>query len=332
MKNILITGGFGAIGSALAKKLSENKKNKIFIIDNFSSGYENNLLKKENIVKISGNLIEDNVIKDAFSNDINYIYHLAANFANQNSVDDPEKDLITNGLGTVKILEAATKYKISKILYSSSSCIYKPINEPFIENGPLTLTTPYAITKLLGEHYVYFYNAFKKIPSVIVRYFNSYGPGDYPGNFRSVVCNFFSKAINNEPLTITGDGLETRPFTYIDDIVNGTIMAMEKSNGEITKNYFNHPLDEKNIIYNISNPNTIKIKDLAEKINNLCQNKSGIKYESRRDWDVIRNRNVSVEKAKNELGFEASINIDEGLKRTLDWFKSSDYKKNNINK
>jgi len=331
MKNILITGGFGAIGSSLAKKLSENKKNKIFIIDNFSSGYESNLPSKENIVVINGNLIEDSVIEDVFSNGINYIYHLAANFANQNSVDNPEKDLITNGLGTLKILEAAAKYKISKILYSSSSCIYKPIDGPFLENGPLTLTTPYAITKLLGEHYVCFYNTFKKIPSVIVRYFNSYGPGDYPGNFRSVVCNFFAKALNNESLIITGDGLETRPFTYIDDIVNGTILAMEKSNSEDTRNYFNHPLNEKNIVYNISNPNTVKIKDLAKKINDLCQNKSSIKYVPRRDWDVIKNRNVFTDKAKNELGFEATINIDEGLKRTLEWFKSSYYKKN-INK
>ena len=332
MKNILITGGFGAIGAALAKKLSDDSNNKIIIIDNSSSGHESNLLERDNIVKICGSLTDDNVIKDAFSYKINLIYHLAANFANQNSVDNPEKDLITNGLGTIKILEAAVKYKINKILYSSSSCIYKPIDGPFVENGPLTLTTPYAITKLLGEYYIYFFNSFKKIPSVIVRYFNCYGPGDYPGKFRSVVCNFFWKAINGEQLTITGDGQETRPFTYIDDIVNGTILAMNNSDNKISKNYFNHPLEEKNLIYNILNPHTVKIKDLAEKINHLCQNKSGIVYQAMRDWDVIKNRNVSVNKASNDLNFNAKINIDEGLKKTLEWFKSKDFDPKNINK
>ena len=330
MSNILITGGFGVIGSALSKKLSQNKDNKIIVIDNSSSGNESNLFHNDNIIKIHGDLIDDKIINKAFSYNIKYIYHLAANFANQNSVDNPEKDLLTNGLGTIKILKAAEKYKINKILYSSSSCVYKPVDKPFVENGPLTLATPYAITKLLSEYYVYFYNTFKKIPSVIVRYFNCYGPGDYPGRFRSVVCNFFWKALNNEQLVITGDGSETRPFTYIDDIVNGTITAMEKSKNTIDTNYFNHPLDENNIVYNISNPSTVTIKDLAEKINKLCNNKSGIKYVPMRDWDVIKNRKALVEKAKIELGFEARVDIDEGLKKTFDWFKSSKFDSNNI--
>jgi len=331
MKNLLITGGTGAIGSNLVKKLSTKKDiNKLVILDNNSSGYENNLAQKENIILIKGSICDSWIIKQAFSHDITHVYHLAANFANQSSVDYPEKDLMTNGIGTIKLLEAAAENNVEKFLYSSSSCVYKPADTPFIEHGPIALTTPYAITKLLSEHYVSFYNKFKNLPAVVVRYFNNYGPGDYPGKFRSVICNFFWKALRGEPLIITGDGNETRPFTFVGDIVDGTILAMEKSESKTLDNFYCHPIDENdNLIYNIANSETIKIKDLAEKINILCENSAKTEYIPRRNWDVIPNRLVSAEKARKELGFEAKITLDEGLKKTLDWFYSNDFNKKN---
>ena len=331
MKSLLITGGTGAIGSNLVKKLSEKgDADKIVIIDDNSSGYHNNLIKKENIIFVKGSICDNWTLQQAFSHGITHVYHLAANFANQSSVDYPEKDLMTNGLGVIKLLEESVKNNVEKFLYSSSSCVYKPVDSPFIEHGPIALTTPYAITKLLSEHYVSFYNKFKDLPAVVIRYFNNYGPGDYPGKFRSVICNFFWAALRNEPLIITGDGSETRPFTFVNDIVDGTIIAMEKSESKKLENFYCHPIDENdNLIYNIANPEIITIKELAEKINSLCGNTAGIKYEPRRNWDVIPNRSVSAEKAKRELGFEAKVNIDEGLKKTLDWFSSNEFSKEN---
>ena len=330
MKNVLVTGGTGAIGANLVKKLSEQKDTKVIVLDNNSSGYHNNLIQKDNVTFVKGNICDNWVIDQAFTHDITPVYHLAANFANQSSVDFPEKDLTTNGIGIVKLLEASVKNNVKKFLYSSSSCVYKPVDSPFVEHGPIALTTPYAITKLLSEYYVTFYNKFKGLPCVIVRYFNNYGPGDYPGKFRSVICNFFWKALNNEPLVITGDGSETRPFTFVDDIVDGTMTAMEKSKEKIVENFYTHPIEEDdNLIYNIANPEIVKIKDLAEKVNALCGNSAGIEYQPRRNWDVIPNRSVSIDKAKKELQFNPKTNIDEGLKKTLDWFNSKEFKNEN---
>ena len=330
MKNVLVTGGTGAIGANLVKKLSEQKDTKVIVLDNNSSGYHNNLIQKDNVTFVKGNICDNWVIDQAFTHDITHVYHLAANFANQSSVDFPEKDLTTNGIGIVKLLEASVKNNVKKFLYSSSSCVYKPVDSPFVEHGPIALTTPYAITKLLSEYYVTFYNKFKGLPCVIVRYFNNYGPGDYPGKFRSVICNFFWKDLNNEPLVITGDGSETRPFTFVDDIVDGTMTAMEKSKEKIVENFYTHPIEEDdNLIYNIANPEIVKIKDLAEKVNALCGNSAGIEYQPRRNWDVIPNRSVSIDKAKKELQFNPKTNIDEGLKKTLDWFNSKEFKNEN---
>ena len=291
MKNILVTGGTGAIGSNLVKKLLvKEDTNKVIILDDNSSGYHNNLIQNDKIIFVKGNVCDSSVIEQAFSNNITHVYHLAANFANQSSVDFPEKDLMTNGIGIIKILEASAKNNVKKFLYSSSSCVYKPVDSPFVEHGPIALTTPYAITKLLSEYYVTFYNKFKGLPAVVVRYFNNYGPGDYPGKFRSVVCNFFWKALRNEPLIITGDGSETRPFTFVDDIVDGTIIAMEKSEEKVVENFYSHPIEkDDNLIYNIANPEVVKIKDLAEKVNDVCGSTACIKYQPRRNWDVIPN-------------------------------------------
>ena len=331
MKNILVTGGTGAIGSNLVKKLTEKgSADKTVILDDNSSGYHNNLTQKDNIIFVKGNICNDWVLEQAFSHDISHVYHLAANFANQSSVDYPEKDLMTNGVGIIKLLEASVKNNVEKFLYSSSSCVYKPVDSPFVEHGPIALTTPYAITKLLSEYYVTFYNKFKGLPAVVVRYFNNYGPGDYPGKFRSVICNFFWRALKNKPLIITGDGNETRPFTFVEDLVDGTIIAMEKSEHKTLENFYSHPIDkDDNLIYNIANPEVVKIKDLAEKINSLCGNTAGIEYQPRRNWDVIPNRSVCIEKASKELGFRPKINIDEGLEKTLSWFSSEKFKKEN---
>lgn len=331
MKNILVTGGTGAIGSNLVKKLLvKEDTNKVIILDDNSSGYHNNLIQNDKIIFVKGNVCDSWVIEQAFTHEITHVYHLAANFANQSSVDFPEKDLMTNGIGIIKLLEASVKNNVKKFLYSSSSCVYKPVDSPFVEHGPIALTTPYAITKLLSEYYVTFYNKFKDLPCVVVRYFNNYGPGDYPGRFRSVICNFFWKALRKEPLVITGDGSETRPFTFVDDIVDGTMVAMEKSEEKIVKNFYSHPIEEDdNLIYNIANPEVIKIKDLAEKVNDVCGNTAGIEYQPRRNWDVIPNRSVCVEKAVKELGFNPKVNIDEGLKKTLQWFSSEEFKNEN---
>ena len=233
----------------------------------------------------------------------------------------------TNGIGVVKVLQASVENKIEKFLGTSSSCVYKPGDNAFIEDGPVELTTPYAITKMLSEYYISFYSKFHKLSSVIIRPFNSYGPGDVPGRFRSVVPNFFLKAIKGLPLTITGDGSETRPFTYVQDIVNGLVCAMNNSPDIKLKTFGGHPIDKNDtLVYNIGNDTSITILELAEKINEICENKAGVEFIPRRDWDKFPNRAVQNDKAKNDLDFKIKYDVDTGLRLTYEWFKDQNFK------
>ena len=327
-KTILVTGVAGAIGSNLVNTIIDNCE-KLIILDDFSSGHSDNLeyLNSEKVHIVDGDICVQSVIDKAFSYGINQVYHLAANFANQNSVDNTEKDLRTNGVGIVKVLQASVENKIEKFLTTSSSCVYKPSNNPFIETASIELTTPYAITKMLSEYYTSFYSKFHNLSSVIVRPFNSYGPGDLPGRFRSVVPNFFIKAMNGLPLVITGDGSETSPFTYVQDIVNGLICAMNNSPNVKLKTFGGHPVDEDDsLVYNIGNDTSITILELAEKINEICQNKAGVEFIPRRDWDKFPKRAVQLDKSKNDLNFEIQYDVDTGLKLTYQWFKTQNFK------
>ncbi len=325
MSKILVTGGAGAIGSNLVRKLIE-RGDQVVVIDDVSSGNFDHLSGLDNLLTIDGSIVDQRSIAQAFSYGIDEVYHLAVNFANQNSVDNPEKDLMTNGIGTVKILEAAVRYKVDKFLLSSSSCVYRPADKPFAEGDDVELTTPYAITKMLSEYYVLFFSKFHNLPSVIVRYFNNYGPGDVPGQFRGVVPNFMYKAMNNKPLTITGDGSETRPFTFVDDIVDGTIRAMEKGT-KISPSFSGHPPEiDNNIVYNIGNDKSHTILEFAETLNKVCNNSAGIEFLPKRDWDMFPKRAVNNDKARDELGFDITYDLTKGLTITYDWFKKQNFK------
>lgn len=331
-KRILVTGGSGAIGSNLVRALlSRNDTDVVVTLDNHSSGHKENLFEHGKLIQVEGDITSDETLNEVFSHGITHVYHLAANFANQNSVNNPVKDLNTNGIGVVKLLEKSVANNVKKLLYSSSSCVYKPTGEPFKETSPLMLTTPYAITKLLSEQYVTFFNKYKGLPAVVVRYFSNYGPGDYPGRFRSVIPNFMWKAMHGEPITITGTGDETRPFTYVEDLVDGTILAMEKSPEKCVDNHYSLPIDEEdNLIYNIGTEKAVSMKELAEKVNALCGGKSEIVYVPRRDWDVVPHRPVDAGKARRVLGHEARVDIDEGLKRTYEWFLSDEFNRGRV--
>jgi nucleoside-diphosphate-sugar epimerase len=331
-KHILVTGGTGAIGSRLVQKIAERDEHDLLVVlDNNSSGHEDNVSKDEKLIRVVGDIADDKTLDEAFSHGITHVYHLAANFANQNSVDNTEKDLRTNGMGTVKMLEHAKKHGVERFLYSSSSCIYMPTEKPFSETGPIQLSTPYAITKMLGEYYTTFYHKFHGVSSVIVRYFSSYGPGDYPGRFRSVIPNFIYRARNGESLTITGTGEETRPFTFVDDTVDGTIAAMEKAPKRELKNFYTHPLaEDDNLVYNIGNEKTITMNELARIINEATGNKAPVEYVPKRDWDVQPHRALDASKARKELGFEAKVGVEEGVKRSIEWFESPDFNTDHI--
>ena len=227
-KTILVTGGAGAIGGNLCRKLSELNAKKVIILDDLSSSYEWNIPKAKNIMFVKGSILDDEMLKRVFKEKPEYVFHLAAHFANQNSVDNPEIDLMVNGMGILKVLEYAQLVDIKRFVYSSSGCGVYGLDSkmPFEEHDTsVSLHTPYQVTKLIGELYTNYFHNLYGMPIVNARFFNVFGPGEVPGRYRNVIPNFFYWAMNGKPLPITGDGTETRDWTYVDDIISG-LLAM----------------------------------------------------------------------------------------------------------
>lgn len=308
-KTVLVTGGAGCVGSNLTKKLSQYA-GKVIILDNLDSAYEWNIPKTDNIDFIKGDILNDEILKRVFKEKPDYIFHLAAHFANQNSVDNPELDLMVNGMGILKVLEYAQLVGVTRFVYSSSGCGVYGLNSsiPFKENDiSISLHTPYQLTKLLGELYTnYFYNLYD-LPIVNARFFNVFGPGEVPGKYRNVIPNFMYWAMTNQPLPITGDGSETRDWTYVDDIINGLLSmgVVDEAVGEAI---------------NLGSGKETRVIDMANIVNGLTGNKEGMVYISRREWDAKTNLLSSIEKAKKILNYNPKTSFQDGLKKTHSWF------------
>ncbi|MCM8819527.1 MAG: NAD-dependent epimerase/dehydratase family protein, partial [Candidatus Omnitrophica bacterium] len=252
-------------------------------------------------------------LKRVFFEKPQIVFHLAAFFANQNSIDHPEADLMVNGLGTLKILEYSVFTGVEKFIYASSGCsIYGsnsplPLKEEFMS---MHLSTPYQITKMLGELYCNFFYHHYGLKIVKTRFFNSYGPGEIPGQYRNVIPNFIYWALQKKVLPITGTGNETRDFTYVGDIVDGLLRA----------GYFKEAIGED---INLASGKEIKIIELAQIINKFTRNKSGIKFVNKRKWDTKTRLLASVEKAKRVIGYIPKMNFEDGIKETIKWFKDN---------
>ncbi len=307
---ILVTGGAGAIGGNLCQALSSLGAKKVIILDNLASSYEWNIPQAPNISFVRGDILDDESLKRVFKEKPDYVFHLAAHFANQNSVDNPEKDLMVNGMGILKVLQYAHLVDVERFIYASSGCgIYGLDSKmPFKEHDiSIKLYTPYQVTKMLGELYTNYFHNLYGLPIVNARFFNSYGPGEVPGKYRNVIPNFFYWSMNGLPLPITGTGDETRDFTYVGDIVNGLVkMAIhEQAVGEAI---------------NLGSGKETRIIDLAQWINELTGNKAGIIFKERRDWDK-KNRLLScIDKAGNILGYIPQTEFHKGLEETHRWF------------
>jgi nucleoside-diphosphate-sugar epimerase len=312
-KTVLVTGGAGCVGSNLCKRLAELEAKEIIILDDLSSAYEWNIPKAKNISFVEGSILDDEMLKRVFKKRPQYVYHLAAHFANQNSVDNPEKDLLVNGLGILKVLEHAQLVDVDRFVYSSSGCgVYGLESKmPFEEHDiSISLHTPYQVTKLLGELYTNYFHNLYEMPVVNARFFNVFGPGEVPGRYRNVIPNFMYWAMNGQPLPITGDGSETRDWTYVGDIVNGLLSmgVEEQAIGQAI---------------NLGSSKEHKVVDMARMVNELAGNKAGIKFVERRDWDVKKRLCSSIGRAQTILDYSPTVSFEDGLKNIHSWFKDN---------
>ncbi len=311
-KLVLVTGGAGAIGSNLVRALAELGA-QILVVDDLSSGVRWNVPSLPNVLFVEGSILDEVVLKRVFFEKPQIVFHLAAFFANQNSVDHPERDLMVNGLGTLRMLEYSVLTNVERFIYASSGCsIYGsdsplPLREEFMS---MHLSTPYQITKMLGELYCNFFYNHYGLKVVKPRFFNSYGPGEVPGQYRNVIPNFIYWAMKGLPLPITGTGEETRDFTYVGDIVDGLLRA----------GVFESAIGQE---FNLASGKETRIIDLAHMINDLTGNKAGIRYAQRRKWDTKSRLLASIDRARELIGYEPSTPFEEGLRRTIQWFREN---------
>ncbi|HBB95716.1 MAG TPA: nucleotide sugar epimerase [Blastocatellia bacterium] len=312
-KTVLITGGSGAIGSNLTRAIANLKARLVVVLDDLSAAYEWNIPPLSNVLFVKGSVTDEVALKRVFAVKPNIVYHLAAFFANQNSVDYPQRDLMTNGLGTLLVYQYAQMCGTERVVYASSGCsIYGsaaplPLKEDFMS---MHLTTPYQITKMLGELYANFFYHHYGLPVVKTRFFNSYGPGEVPGQYRNVIPNFIFWALSGLPLPFTGSGEETRDFTYVMDIVDALLRA----------GYFEKAVGQE---MNIASGSEVNILEMAERINELTGNTAGIVRAAPRVWDTKKRLLGCIDRAKEVIGYEPKMAFEEGLLTTIQWFRDN---------
>lgn len=311
-KKILLTGGAGFIGSKLCKILSNN--NEILIYDslNRNSIKSTNLLNEDNIKLVKGDILDLNFLKrtiDEFKPNI--VIHLAAIAGIDTVIKNPVNTMKVNMIGTYNILEVLKDHKIDRFIDFSTSEVFGAyaykVNEGHTTNlapvGEARWT--YSVSKLAGEHLAHSYYKDYGIPAVTVRPFNIYGPGQVG---EGAIHQFVIKAINNEQIQIHGEGDQIRSWCYIEDFIEGIILC----------------LDNKKAIgqaFNIGNPRgTITIDMLAKLIKRIAKSKSEIVYVPKTYVDVEL-RIPSIEKAKGVLGFIPKYDLDEGLEKTIKWYR-----------
>lgn len=299
----LIIGGAGAIGSYLSRELVKMNHD-ITVLDNLSSGHLE-LLDNEKVT-----FIHHDIIKPIeFDNKYDVIIHAAAFFANQNSVDNPIDDLITNGIGTLNTLEFAKRNKqLRKFIYLSSSCVYgNNYNQSELASIGL-LDTPYAITKYLGEKYCEYYNHHFNIPISILRLFNAFGPGEYPGKYRNVIPNFIRDIILQNKIQITGSGEETRDFTSYKDILQAIVLNITHlSNFDI---------------FNVGTGKDTSINSIALILKNLSPKEFVIEYIPRRDWDSVTKRVAKIDKIKEILKYSPTTDLNNDIQETFEFISN----------
>ena len=317
-RNVLVTGGAGAIGSNLILALSELVGNggKVIILDNLSSIKEKkpwNVVPLSNIMFVEGDVRSDIDLKRVFKEDVTIVFHLAAFFANQNSVDYPEISAEVDVIGLIKLLEYSRLARVEKFIYASSGCaIYGsypqlPLKEDFIS---MHLTTPYQVNKMTGEMYCNFYAHHYGMQTVNCRFFNSYGPGEVPGQYRNVIPNFIYWAMKGQSLPITGTGEETRDFAYVLDLVQGLLKS----------GFYQEAVGEN---FNLASGKEISILEMAKLVNETTNNKADLIYKPKRKWDTKPRLLASIEKAQRLINYRPMIEFKDGFMKNIEWFRDN---------
>ena len=306
--NIVLTGGSGFIGSHLSKELLKNGENKLIVIDNLLTGNLDNiqdLLDHENATFIQHD-VQDHI---EINEKVDYVFHLASAASPVAYTENPVNTLKAGSLGTINTLGLARKHGAEYFLASTSEVYGDPLitpqNEEYWGNvNPNGERSMYDEAKRFAEAATATYARSYDIKTKIIRIFNTYGPNMQLNDGR-VVTNLIVQALNDEDLTIYGDGSQTRSFSYVSDTVAGIIAMMESNHYEV---------------FNIGNPYEMTVKELAETILKLTNSKSEIIYKPLPNDDP-QQRRPDISKAKEKLNWEPKVGLETGLNTTIEWIK-----------
>lgn len=323
-KRILVAGGAGFVGSNLVRALLDGEPREVIVVDNLLSSEPENVPDDPRVTFIRAS-INDEELLAALPEDLDWAFQLTTYHGNQSSIADPLADHEHNTLPTLKLLEALKDRDVDKIVYAGAGCT---VAEKTFTGARATtedasvslwLDSPYQISKIVGEYYCNYYFTRHGVPAVKARFQNVYGPGEVLGAgrwrgtvhtvWRNVIPTFVYKALTHEPLPVENGGIATRDFIYVQDMARGLIACAERGRpGEA---------------YNLASGVETSIRELAELVNEIAGNPTPIAAQPARDWDRSGQRYGAPDKARAELDFEAEVQLQEGLERTVAWTREN---------
>lgn len=306
----LITGGAGFIGSHLVETLLA-RGHRVRVVDNFSTGKRANLAPVIHQIDLREISITDrDALADAMQG-VDYVFHTAALASVPRSVADPIACNEHNITGTLNVLVTARDAGVKRVVYSASSSAYGNIADEFKseEMTPCPLS-PYAVAKLAAEQYCQVFTTIYGLETVSLRYFNVFGPRQDPlSTYAAVIPKFITAMIDDRPPVVEGDGLQTRDFTYIDNVVHGNLLAC-------------HTPGVAGEMFNLACGDQISLLDMIASLNRLMGKSIQPVFTDPRPGDVRHSR-AAIGKARARLGYEPLVSFDEGLTRTLRWYEAN---------
>lgn len=305
----LVTGGAGFIGSNIARELVRRNES-VRVLDNFSEGKKENLAGVLDKMELIEGDIRDEALLAKATREVDYVLHQAALRSVPRSFENPVETNEVNVSGTLKLLLASAAQKVKRIVFASSSSVYGSTDRlPESEDLPPNPLSPYAASKLAGEFYCNLFSQSYGLETVSLRYFNVFGPRQDPASeYAAVIPRFILKVLRDESPTIDGDGLQSRDFTYIDNVVEANLQATVQPHisGEV---------------FNVACGESHTVLEILETVNRTLKKKVPPKFGPARRGDV-RSTLADVSKAKRLLRCNTLVHFEEGMGRTVEWFRS----------
>ncbi|MFW5964475.1 MAG: NAD-dependent epimerase/dehydratase family protein [Natronomonas sp.] len=293
-KSVLVTGGSGFIGGHIVEALSAD--NDVAVLDIAAGDHP------EGVTAIQGD-IRDEATVDAAIEGVDVVFHEAALVSVAESVERPTESHAINATGTLNVLEAARKHDARVVVASSAAVYGDPDGTPVDEGQRLDPTSPYGLDKVASDHYARLYEDLYGLDTVALRYFNVYGPGQTGGDYAGVITVFLRQARNGEPITVHGDGTQTRDFVHIDDVVRANLLAAET--------------DAVGRAYNVGTGESVTIRELAELIRDAVGSDSEIVHTDPRTGDIQHSR-ADIGRARSALDYEPTVDLGAGLRTLVD--------------